>query len=246
MNMSGHLFKRYGLRGILLYFQLKSGITKRFDLPDYPAPLLLRPGTTDIPTFGQIFAQGQYEIELSFEPKIIIDAGANIGLSGVFFANRYPEADIWCIEPETNNYHLLCLNTKPYTKVTTMKNALWSHERVLSVKTTSEGEWAYEVEGLADNQQSIQGISLIQLMERFNLSHIDLLKMDIEGSEKEVFAQNYQEWLPYVRCLIIEVHDHLQKEASKNVHHAIGQFKFSCFQYHENLVFMNENFKAVE
>lgn len=39
--------------------------------------------------------------------------------------------------------------------------------------------------------------------------------MDIEGSEKEVFSKNYEDWLPKVKILVIELHDSMQKDTSR-------------------------------
>jgi FkbM family methyltransferase len=75
---------------------------------------------------------------------VIIDAGANIGLSALFFANKYPDAKIFAIEPEETNYKLLELNTKPYNNVCLIKAALWDSVRKIHLFDTGLGKDGYD------------------------------------------------------------------------------------------------------
>lgn len=44
----------------------------------------------------------------------IIDAGANIGLTSVYLANRFPNARILALEVDQQNFELLAENARPY------------------------------------------------------------------------------------------------------------------------------------
>ena len=77
------------------------------------------------------------------------------------------------------------------------------------------------------------------LMKKFNISQIDVLKIDIEGSEKELFESDYEEWLPNTRMLIIELHDGFRKGASKSFFNAISKYNFHMMKNDENLIFYN-------
>lgn len=59
----------------------------------------LRNNGTDAGIFGQVFIDGQYEIPISFKPKTIIDAGANIGLAALYFADKFPISKLWRWNP---------------------------------------------------------------------------------------------------------------------------------------------------
>jgi hypothetical protein len=61
-----------------------------------------------------------------------------------------------------------------------------------------------------------------------------LLKIDIEGGEKQLFESNYENWLPKTKCIIIELHDGVLKEA-QNFFKAISKYDFSYFNS-ENLL----------
>ena len=80
-------------------------------------------------------------------------------------------------------------------------------------------------------------------MQQFNMPHIDVLKLDIEGSEKEVFEENFEKWLPLTKVLIIELHDEMKKGCSRAVFNAMNKFDFSFDTKGENIIFTNNAFK---
>ena len=74
-------------------------------------------------------------------PPVIIDAGANVGLSAVFYANRFPNARIIAIEPEPSNYEMLKRNVVPYSNVTPVQAALWKENGPLRLFDTGGREY---------------------------------------------------------------------------------------------------------
>ena len=113
-------YKKEGLKAILkyllgrsTYLRFKGDTIERVYIPQYRHPIYLRRYTSDYSTFKQIYVKKDYDISIDFEPKIIIDAGANVGLASVYFANRFPNAIIYAIEPEQSNFEALVQNCKP-------------------------------------------------------------------------------------------------------------------------------------
>ncbi len=83
-------------------------------LPGYPAPILLRTRTSDIQTFGQVFVAREYDFPLPGpEPRLIVDGGAYVGYTTLFFAHRYPNAKILAIEPAAENFRILRATPRP-------------------------------------------------------------------------------------------------------------------------------------
>ena len=70
-------------------------------IPGYDFPVLVRPCTADVSTFKKIFVWRGYDLHYPFQPRVILDAGANIGLSSIWFARRFPDARVIAVEPET-------------------------------------------------------------------------------------------------------------------------------------------------
>ena len=69
--------------------------------------------------------------------------------------------------------------------------------------------------------------------------HIDIIKIDIEGSEKEVFAIHTDLWLPKTKTLIIELHDRIVPGCSKTVFKQISKYDFSMEIMGQNLLLNN-------
>lgn len=242
--------KRFGLiKSIQLLYKLKSNTTISISLNDISHPFSLRSKTSDIPTFHQIFTNTQYDINLNFNPETIIDAGANIGLAAIFFANKYPTSKVISIEPEQSNYDLLKRNTESYDNIITLNNALSNvSNQDLAILDNGYGKWGFMTETLPDGFGNttpiVKSISICEIMNKYNYEIIDIIKIDIEGYEKELFEKNYENWLPKTRCLIIELHDGMKEGCSKSFFSAIIKYNFRFFHRGENLVFINKKLRT--
>jgi FkbM family methyltransferase len=237
------MIKAFGLAdGIKLYSQVKIKPSGWLKSSKYNTSFYLRPKTTDYYTFDQVFLRDQYNIDLPFVPKTIIDAGANIGLASVYFAHKFPNAKIVAIEPSSANYSIVQKNIANYPQVTAFCMGLWSKDTYLEIIDTSLNENAFMVqETTAANPKALQAISINSIINSNNWQTIDILKMDIEGSEKEVFEFNYETWLPKTKAIIVEMHDNMRKGASKAIFSAISKYNFSTSISDENLVFINQD-----
>jgi FkbM family methyltransferase len=207
-------------------------------------PFFIRNNPFDYATFEEVILREEYKIDLNYEPKTIVDAGANIGLTAIFFANIYPNSQIISIEPDADNYAVLKVNAKKYKNITTKHCGIWSHEAYLKVVDNGMGNNSFTVKETQNNQPgSINSVSIQSIMKENDWKMIDLLKIDIEGSEKIIFGNNFNEWLPFVRTIVIELHDSMNPGASKAVFKAISNYNFSCDIKGENLVFKNCDLK---
>ena len=222
------------------YFKLKSGKGRGLRLKKLLHPFFLRDNPFDYATFEEVLLREEYAIELSFVPSRIIDAGANIGLTALYFANRFPQSRIISLEPDSDNFDLLVNNTKPYSNIIPIKCGLWDHDTFLQVIDEGHGNNAFTVKETTETSAgAIKAVSIPAIMKEQKWDSIDLLKIDIEGSEKTVFEHNYESWLPFVKVLVIELHDRMVKGASSAVFEAIGKYDFSFGIKGENIVFSN-------
>lgn len=247
-NICGHI-SVFGIkRGIIVYFKIKTKRTQRLILNGIKHPICLRPKSSDIPIFHQIFYLKEYEIQFEFSPKIIIDAGANIGLAAIYYTNRYPKAKIICIEPEGSNFEMLRKNTKEYPNTITINKALSNIDNQnLLVKDNGFGTSGFMTElkdpsSYKDVKNHVKTTTISRIMTENSLDFIDIVKIDIEGYEKELFESNTDNWIPKTRCIIIELHDRMKPGCSKSFFQAISQHDFSFSSKGENLIFINKNF----
>ena len=74
-----------------------------------------------------------------------------------------------------------------------------------------------------------------------NWKSLDLLNLDIEGSEMSVFESGYEEWLPKVKLLIIELHERMRPGCTAVFEKAINQYHFERSISGENLVYRNKD-----
>ncbi len=203
--------------------------------------LFIREDSTDALVFQQIFILGDYrKLNRRSDVKVIIDAGAYVGYSAIYFAELYPHAFIYALEPEESNFQALQKNTRNYPNILPIQAALWHSDGTLEVRDGEAGQWSCTVHESQDppNNRRIASISLQTLIAQYRLEKVDILKIDIEGSEVQVFDPNYcHEWLPQVQTLSIELHDQLFPGSEKNFFAAMDRYQFDMNFAGENLFF---------
>lgn len=221
--------------------------TKKIKLLGFSSSIYLRANTSDLLTFHQIFTFNNYNIKLRFLPQTIIDAGANIGLATVYFNNKYPNATIVSIEPEGSNFEMLKKNSEGVKNVILHKRALSNKSNLfLNVIDKGHGNWGFVTEivnhtGCQNIVDIVKTITIDEIINENNWEYIDLLKIDIEGAEKELFESDYENWLPKTKCIIIEFHDAFNMGSSKSFFKAISRYNFSSHKTAENFLFINED-----
>ena len=157
----------------------------------------------------------------------------------IFFANKFPNAKIIALEPEPKNIEQFKLNTQNYPNIKLVEAALWKNSGWIEIVDKGLGEAGFMVKEVPEkSSKSIKSISLDKLIQEFDIQVIDYLKIDIEGSEKEVF-QNADKWLNHLKSFSIELHDHMKQGCSKSVFKAVTQHNFQFDQKGENLLFFN-------
>ena len=208
-----------GMRGLLCTVRAKLARSSAFFTvvrKDCAFPFQLRVPTSDVPTYIQVFVHKEYEFRAERPPKVIVDAGANIGLASIFFANRYPDARIIAIEPEQSNFDLLKENVAPYANVLPIQAALWHRNEEINLVDPGLGKWGFMTEMKNSKEpitskvcHTVRAITVDRLMNEHRLDAIDILKIDIEGAEREVFSDTAA-WITNVDSLIVELHEHMK------------------------------------
>ncbi len=203
----------FGVKGILNFALIRYGSphrVRKLFLKGIIEPIYLRCDTTDPGTMREVFFDRDYDVETDHKIDCIVDAGANIGMTAVYFANKYPDATTLAIEPEVNNFTLLKKNTAKYPRIIPIQAALWNHTGLIQLHDPGRGEHGYvtrEEQANSDaSTHAVPSVTMSDLMSRFSISMIDLFKVDIEGAEKEVFETS-EAWIDKVALIIVELHD---------------------------------------
>lgn len=200
----------------------------------------LREGTSDFVVYassvwGEDY-QGLDELLLGMEKSIhfIVDAGANIGTTSLAFSRKYPWAQIIGIEADISNWKLYDtnMNLNHCQNVKRLHAALWgSHEEV--VLSLSRREWGYQVRPQGKRSSRSYKVETLTLPELIKMSPngiIDVLKIDIEGAEENVFLsdpESVAQSLQHVRFLAIELHGPVLDREIKKL---LRQCGFALFQ----------------
>jgi FkbM family methyltransferase len=103
---------------------------------------------------------------------------------------------------------LLALNTLPYRRIRTLNVAVWHSSTRLAVAARYYGDWGTQLQDSPrETDRTVPAHSVADLLRLLGWSQVHLIKCDIEGSEKSVFADPGVAWLRAVDAVAIETHD---------------------------------------
>src|SRR3990170_6304041 len=206
-------FRRFGvLTGFQLFSKLypypwpKHPTIKIIRLPSYAHPISVRLGTSDLSVFQEVFLDQAYDLAfLNLNPRVIIDGGANVGFTSIFLAHTYPQARVFSIEPEKSNFQMLLTNAKSCPSIIPVHAALWTTEGKLQIANPNAEKWAFQVTNWRKGKavETINALTIDTLLELAKTNVIDILKLDIEGAEIELFSANYENWLQKTNVIIM-------------------------------------------
>ena len=185
--------------------------TRRISVQNYPHRFYYRHATTDKYVVADVLLDDQYQCLVGLpEVRTIFDLGANIGATSVFLLNAYPAARVIALEPDRGNFGMLRRNLEPYgRRATTICGALWHRRERLAIDRghfRDGGEWSFQVKPATSDDSEVDGLTLGDLMDRAGVDTIDILKIDIEGAEEQVFESGTSGCLSKVARIAIELH----------------------------------------
>ena len=174
-------------------------------------PVYFRPGSSDMMVFTQVFVEREYAcLDDLQNVDLVIDLGGNVGYSSAYFLSRFPTCHVIVVEPDAANFELLQLNLAPYAgRVTAIRAAAWPDAAKLYLDSAAAGlglEWGRRVTTEQGRSEAIDAVDVGSLLAMSKRRRISLLKIDIEGAERELFSRNYADWLDRTDNLAIEIH----------------------------------------
>jgi FkbM family methyltransferase len=212
----------------------------------------LRPGTTDAQVFRQVFVDREYDLarlrrldqaKAIYEAildngrvPLIIDAGANIGVASLWFARQFPRAQIIAVEPEPANAALCRRNITNRGNIRIEEAAIGASPGHITLENPAQKAWSPRSER---SDQGIPIVTMNDLVASVPTAELLIAKIDIEGFESDLFANNLQ-WLDSARVVIVEIHDWMLpgRKTSFSLQRAMADRSFELLISGENLVYI--------
>jgi FkbM family methyltransferase len=196
----------------------------------FSKPFKFHDAPSFLATYKELFQDELYK----FHPKvqnggIILDCGANMGLSVLYFGLNYPDHKIIAFEPEEAIFKVLEENVKTFDlkNVTIYQKAVWTKPETLTFH--SDGGMGGRVNNKYEKTNNpVYQVETVVLRDYIN-DKVDFLKIDIEGAEVEVL-NHCQDKLAQVKHLFFEYHNNINKPQS--LHQLLGMVQDEGFIYH--------------
>ena len=169
--------------------------------------------------------QREFAIALPAPPGVIVDCGAHIGLSSLFFHALYPGASIYAVEPNPVTYRTLVLNTSGlgiFTCEAAVADADGSQELFGGPHSWDSSLTA----GVGGARYTVQTFTLSSLLTDLGVEDVDLLKLDVEGAEFGLLRAAGPA-LAKVRAIAAELHFDLADSDEAEVRSLLSGFHVS-------------------
>ncbi|MBC9813781.1 FkbM family methyltransferase [Crocinitomicaceae bacterium CZZ-1] len=203
--------------------------------------LIVRKSTSDHYVFRDIFLLHEFQLPVEVKPKLIVDLGAYIGLSALYYAETYPDAKIICVEPEDSNFELLRSNTERLRQVELINAGVWSKNAGLRIKNKEVEKWAFSLEEVPEGEEyDVFAVTIDSILAKSGCDRIDILKIDVEGAEKQLFSEGFEKWIDKVDVIVVELHDRIIEGCSKAVYNAIGETDWAEYKKGEKVIFVRK------
>lgn len=187
-------------------------------------------------SYKEIFLNKIYNFNSDTDKPYIIDVGANIGLSVIFFKMLYPNSKIIAFEADPYIFKFLEKNIhgNGFTDVILVNKAAWFEDSIIKF-SSDKADGGKISNNQNDNLIAIDAVDISPYLE---VKNIDFLKIDIEGAE-EVVLPACKKYLPNVKHLFVEYHSSIdQKQFLDKI---ISIISDSGFRIHIQVVHSSES-----
>jgi FkbM family methyltransferase len=190
-------------------------------------PFKFHDGESFVSTYNELFISGIYQFEPSSTSHIILDCGANMGLSVLYFSLHYPKHTIIAFEPDAQIFAILKENVETFNlkNVVLHQKAVWTRNETLKFYT--DGGMGGRI-GNEYNNQAPTLIEAVPLLD-YLTEDVDFLKIDIEGAEDTVLKYCKGN-LHKANNIFFEYHNNVKKE--QTLHELLAIVKDEGFHYY--------------
>lgn len=177
----------------------------------------------DIQSFREVLIEEVYRFPGEITPDTLLDIGANIGLTSLYYAEQYPLLAVVAVEPDPRNASLARRNLASVNAAEVVEAAVSSCAGEVAFASGPESTL-----GRVDpnGNMRVQAVTMGDLLDRLPGQRADLVKIDIEGGEGQLFSENCG-WLDRVSSIIIE----LQHPTETDTARVVSTIEAAGFKY---------------
>ena len=221
----------------------------------------VRPCDSDLFVLGQIFGEQEYEIgryksglnNLALQWKesginpVVLDIGANVGYSALYFADIFPHAIVCAVEANRSTFDLLIRNVGGHPRIRAVHAAVWFHEQGVELVSAADGvngagsgSWASKVK---DGRLNLTPSLLLRsTYKQIPNARPLVVKLDVEGAEREICEAAF-DVLSIAPCILVEPHDFMLPGHSclRYMLSALAGRAMDTLIQGENLMFVDSN-----
>ena len=176
------------------------------------SPLRLISNHAFVYLYEEIFGRGIYRFASKGATPVVLDCGANIGVSAIYFKQLYPKARVTCFEPSQAVFDVLVKNMKSFgfDDVKLVQRGVWNSETELLFAQDKQSTGGHVVSN--GNGRGVERVKVVRLRDYLG-EHVDLLKIDIEGAESVVLP-DIADRLSNVDNIFVEFHSRVNQPQS--------------------------------
>jgi FkbM family methyltransferase len=216
--------------GTVFYLLTPKGEAKNILKIDTNTKLKIRPYTTDLVIYWEVWKLKEYE-----DPKMVIqenanvvDIGAQAGIFTVWAARKAPQGKVFSIEPHPKNYKYLLAN-KTLNKLSHVKTyglALGKQNGNITLYTSPANTGGHSIYNLENGRPiTVPTFTFESFLKQANIKHIDYLKIDTEGAEYDILLNTPKNILKNIDKIFLEYHDNIPE---KYTHHDLVKLFKDC------------------
>lgn len=188
--------------------QLGVGLPRPYELRlrGLERPVVYRPGSTDLLVAWELFRNDEYDVAGEWPFRVVLDGGANSGFFLAWLLRRSQGELERYVGVEADGASFGALERQALTlgvraRSTLLHAAVWKRDE--DVHFDDRGpSWGRRVDATGGTR--VRGLSIGSILDEAMLERCDLLKLDIEGGEKDVLESSG--WSERVDAIVAELH----------------------------------------